>query len=352
VVGSPTARWDVVVPARTAQPAAPALPVLPPVVLAHDVPLHVVRARVRSGRWTRVRPGAYVETRDIEAQDPGAVGRPAATARAARRTDPVRLALARMAAVVAQGRERGAEPVLVHASAALAQGLTLWSAPLRTHVARASVPGAGAAADLAVHRIPVTPDEIVVLRGTHVTNLVRTAVDIARKGDPRAGVVVLDQALRAGAARESLLEEIARHPGGRGVRTARELVDLADDGAESPWESWARLHALAAGLPRPVTQHPVVTRAGQFFPDLAWPEHRVAAEFDGRVKYTRLADGDPSAVVVAEKAREDAIRAEGWTVVRATADDLRSGVFAARLVAAFPTVVRRALSPRPHLVLR
>lgn len=60
--------------------------------------------------------------------------------------------------------------------------------------------------------------------------------------------------------------------------------------------------------------------------DFAWPEQGLVAEFDGRVKYGRLLlpGQAPGEVVFAEKVREDAIRAAGWTVRRWYWDDLKN----------------------------
>lgn len=59
--------------------------------------------------------------------------------------------------------------------------------------------------------------------------------------------------------------------------------------------------------------------------DFAWAAQRTVGEFDGKVKYGRLLEPgqDPGDVVFAEKLREDAIRAQGWEVVRWTWPDLR-----------------------------
>ncbi|GAA4698289.1 hypothetical protein GCM10023215_40850 [Pseudonocardia yuanmonensis] len=60
----------------------------------------------------------------------------------------------------------------------------------------------------------------------------------------------------------------------------------------------------------------------------------MVGEFDGRVKYGRLLPPgqEPGDAVFAEKIREDAIRAAGWTVLRWTWGELRDfGPVAARL---------------------
>jgi hypothetical protein len=56
--------------------------------------------------------------------------------------------------------------------------------------------------------------------------------------------------------------------------------------------------------------------------DFGWPELGTVGEFDGLVKYGRVPGSDPADVLVEEKRREDALRAEGLAVVRWTWIDL------------------------------
>jgi hypothetical protein len=68
--------------------------------------------------------------------------------------------------------------------------------------------------------------------------------------------------------------------------------------------------------------------------DFAWEDHRLVGEFDGRIKYGRLLRPGQHAgdAIYQEKVREDAIRDEGWGVVRWTWADLqRPDRFAARV---------------------
>ncbi|MFI6239031.1 endonuclease domain-containing protein [Micromonospora sp. NPDC050795] len=61
------------------------------------------------------------------------------------------------------------------------------------------------------------------------------------------------------------------------------MFDLADAGAESPPESHLRVRLVLGGLPRPAVQHPVRLPTGLVLhPDLAWPQYRVAVEYDGK----------------------------------------------------------------------
>lgn len=89
-----------------------------------------------------------------------------------------------------------------------------------------------------------------------------------------------------------------------------------------------------------------------YYADLAWPEWRIVVEFDGYTKYREHHGVDDAAVLLAEKEREDAIRAAGWVVVRVTAKVLRqAGLFEARLRRVLPPQAARLVSPRPHLLI-
>ena len=72
-------------------------------------------------------------------------------------------------------------------------------------------------------------------------------------------------------------------------------------------------------------QLPVRHAGGTAYADFGWPEQRTIGEFDGKAKYERLLrPGQTSAdAVYEEKLREDAVRAEGWEVVRWRWADLR-----------------------------
>ena len=54
--------------------------------------------------------------------------------------------------------------------------------------------------------------------------------------------------------------------------------------------------------------------------DFAWPDLRVALEFDGLVKY--IGDTPTSAVLRRERERENALVDDGWVIVRITWADL------------------------------
>ncbi|MFE6971077.1 hypothetical protein [Isoptericola sp. NPDC057653] len=173
---------------------------------------------------------------------------------------------------------------------------------------------------------------------------------------PLEGLVVADWALAHGLARDEAAAELRAGPRRHGAARGRLVLALADRGATPPWETWLRYVALRLGLPRPRTQFEVDTHAGRFYVDLAWPEHRVLAEFDGRLKYRDGAFGagyDAEQALFDEKVREDAVTERlGVRPLRFVARDARDpdGV-ADRLLARFPPDVRRASRIDPLLPL-
>lgn len=69
--------------------------------------------------------------------------------------------------------------------------------------------------------------------------------------------------------------------GRRGVVNVRELLTYADGRAESAMESEARLVMIDYHVPMPELQHEIIGRDGTTYRvDFAWPDERVAAEYD------------------------------------------------------------------------
>lgn len=253
------------------------------------------------------------------------------------------LALAR---IVALHRQSSAEQVFSHESAAVVWGLPLLRTPDVTHVLRGFPRAADAASDVVRHRRMAERLVATVHRGLPVTPMAHTVVDCARTCGARGGLVVADAALAAGVRRDRLSGLLDQLSGARGIRVAREIVSLADDGAESAGESLARWAVLRAGLPVPETQVPVATRIGVFWLDIGWPEWRLGIEYDGLGKYGAA----PAAVVLEEKRRQDAVAEAGWRLLRLGASDVRDpDAIARRVLRVTPGATVRALEPRRYL---
>jgi hypothetical protein len=111
---------------------------------------------------------------------------------------------------------------------------------------------------------------------------------------------------------------VIQQAGRRGIVTVRELLPLAGPEAESPMESEARLVMIDCGLPIPVLQHEIVDRNGRTWRvDFAWPEQRVAAEYDGVDWHS-----GPEAFF-RDRRRYAALQDVGWVIVSIVAEDVR-----------------------------
>ncbi|UTT60228.1 hypothetical protein [Cellulosimicrobium cellulans] len=211
-----------------------------------------------------------------------------------------------------------------HASAALLHGCWTWRLADVVHVTQLRPPKAAQTRDptLRRHWTTLGARDRAVVAGLPVTTLERTVVDCARSLPGAQALVVADSALRAGADPAVLTVLLAEATGGRGVRGARDVVGLADARSESPGESVVRWVLHEAGLPAPVPGLEVSTWRGSLWVDLGWPEHRVAVEFDGGVKYSGGSFGDPRSRLEHEKTRHDALVEAGWVVLRIVWADL------------------------------
>jgi very-short-patch-repair endonuclease len=76
---------------------------------------------------------------------------------------------------------------------------------------------------------------------------------------------------------------VERYRGRRGMKAARAGLELIDNGAQSPRETWLRLLLLRAGFPRPQTQIPVLNEWvwAEAYLDMGWEDIKVAVEYDG-----------------------------------------------------------------------
>jgi hypothetical protein len=170
---------------------------------------------------------------------------------------------------------------------------------------------------LVVHRREGAP--LTSIAGRPATAPAWTAIEVARSLRRPRALATLDAALRSGtSSRRGLEHTIRRQSGRRGIVTVRELLDLANPLAESPMESEARLVMIDGGLPPPVLQYQVMDPTGQIWRlDFAWPDCRVAAEYDGVDWHS-----GPDAFF-RDRRRAAALMDLGWVVVPIVAEDVR-----------------------------
>lgn len=116
--------------------------------------------------------------------------------------------------------------------------------------------------------------------------------------------------------RATLEDRVSQRRDPRGRRRARVLLDLASGLPESPAESWILLVMTDEGLPVPVAQYRILDHYGRevYRLDFAWPEFRIAVEYDGYAAHDGRA--------LLDATRDEDLRRRGWIVIRASAADL------------------------------
>jgi hypothetical protein len=184
-------------------------------------------------------------------------------------------------------------------------------------------------AGLAVHRDTVTADDITVVErpdparphprrptrpGEHVEHPIRvtapgcTAAHLARWASSLTEAVVAVDALCHRYELDPAAVVVAR-PGARRAARLPRVIELAEPLAESPMETRIRLAIVLARLPLPVSQCPAGVPGRSFRLDLAYPELKLAFEYDGEEHLTP----DRAA---ADLEREQLLAAAGWRIVR------------------------------------
>lgn len=127
----------------------------------------------------------------------------------------------------------------------------------------------------------------------------------------------LVQRKRPLASLERMADAVERMRRTRGFTVAARALTHVRAGTDSPRETRMRLYIVASGLPEPVIRHRVVHQ-GEYIgvPDLAYPELRVAIEYEG------LEHQQNRATYLSDIGRREAFARAGWTVVIVTKEDL------------------------------
>jgi hypothetical protein len=187
---------------------------------------------------------------------------------------------------------------------------------------------------VAVRRSDVSASETVTRRGQPTTSVVRTLADLGRRLPLVEAVAALDMALHSRLLKPNdLCSWVNAHPRYPGIRRLRQTIELAEPATESVMETRLRLILVMARLPRPLAQVSLRDEAGQFLgrPDLYYPLHRLALEYDGANHRENL---------TGDNRRQNRLVDAGYRLLRFTAADVLS------TPDSIVALVRRALSLR------
>lgn len=171
-------------------------------------------------------------------------------------------------------------------------------------------------AGLDLRRCEVRDDETEMWSGLRLATRQRMAFDLLLDRSLPDAVADLDAALRASLVGHQEMQLSLAGRRDRGIVQARRALELADPRAESRPESQMRVHLVLDGL-RPEVQYRIYHR-GRLVgrADLAFPERRLAVEYDGVWHGAPLQVGP-------DRDRLNRLHAAGWDVVFITAQHLR-----------------------------
>lgn len=307
------------------------MPDLPPLLLSRDLPFHGLSPddlskRVRSGSLVRVRHGVYTDGpawRDLE------------------EWEQYRLRIQ----AAAETFQKPA--VFSRHSAASVWGVPTIGVQHPVQALTFNNDGGRSRSGVSRHFVPLAGLKIVSREGLLVTDRVRTVLDLAASVPFAHAVAPMDHVLRPDKGRRlpaltkaELEAGIGSNYSAAAGRRIRAVISFADPASGSAGESLSRALMQVAGFEVPVLQAPIHDAAGNLlgYADFYWKHTKVVGEFDGVAKYVKaefLEGRTASEAVVAEKNRENRIRATGLHVVRWDwAELMKPGVLEGKLVAA------------------
>jgi hypothetical protein len=246
------------------------------------------------------------------------------------------------------------QPVLTHESAAAIWGIPALGRRTNTvHVLTSPASGSRAENGVQRHGMDVDEEDVLEDGGVRFTSFRRTLWDLMRESPFASAVAGVDWSLRPAdrepkpfITRAVLAEYTDRARSARGRRRVQRVLDFADPRSESPGESLSRAAMSELGFPPPELQVDIRDAdglAGRV--DFFWENARLIGEFDGDGKYGT----DPATArraVVAEKWREDRLRATGKGLVRW---DWRTAANGPLLFDRLTRAGLTATKPRPHV---
>lgn len=272
---------------------------------------HRITSGLKSGSLVRLTRGACVDASALEGNA---------------RTEAERRHLLTARARLRQFDGRAAAS---HHTGALLHGLPRWGVDLRRiHLTRTTDATARATSDLVLHQPCRGQTTLITEDGLSVLSPADCIVGVGLGSAPRralasSALIAADAALHVGLVTHADLDAaLERFKGYRAIAPIREELAHADGRHESPAET--RTAQVLRELGVAFTPQVRLDIDGvRYRCDFRLDEHRVIVEVDGFGKYGQTPE-EISKALLDEKRREDAIRRQGYVVVRITWDDLRN----------------------------
>ena len=171
---------------------------------------------------------------------------------------------------------------------------------------------------ISIRRAELGEGEVTTRRGLSTTSVLRTVADVGRRLPLVDAVAVLDAALHKRLLKPgALMAWLEGHKRFPGTARLRRAIELAEPATESVMETRLRLLLVFAGLPRPQAQVSLHDGGEGFLgrPDLYYPMHRLALEYDGSTHRASL---------TADNRRQNRLINAGYRLLRFSAADVLS----------------------------
>lgn len=172
-----------------------------------------------------------------------------------------------------------------------------------------------------LHRCWMPPCHVVQVDGLPVTSAAWTALTLARVFTREDALVAVDAALRTGRCTPAELRAgLPSLRGLRGVVQARDVVELAREGVDSPQETRLRMTVLDGRLPMPDVNMRI-EEDGRLLArgELGYWSRLIWLEYDGYDVHIRRG------VFRRDRARQNWLAGRGWYVLRYVDTDLYDG---------------------------
>jgi hypothetical protein len=167
----------------------------------------------------------------------------------------------------------------------------------------------------------IADDEIRQRGELRITTPARTALDLARRLPRDVAVAHLDALVaKTQLGNADVLELQDRYRETRGIRQARDALDLMDGGARTRKQTWLRLLLIDSGLPRPRTEIVVGDKWGDAIIAMGWDGPKVGVDYEDDTGYI-----DEYCAVQAINQYET-IQRLGWMHIRVVARHTRASI--------------------------
>jgi very-short-patch-repair endonuclease len=172
------------------------------------------------------------------------------------------------------------------------------------------------------HHVRIDPSDVTRRSGLPVSSVCRTWCDLSASGLRLGELVAVGDRIiwrrSPTGTVDELRQAISRYESRRGLRLMRVAIDMLSDRSDSATESELRVAIVLAGFPHPLVNAEVEMGGQEVHPDLSWPDHRVAVEYEGDHHRTERDQWHR------DIRRDGGYGDRGWSLYRATAEDHRS----------------------------